>query len=203
VAKAPSVRSISERPSASLRPAPAGRKSLSSDQDLERRFGRYCSRPRQHPSLDPSRAPMTLRNAAAARVRLVCSVRQPAGRYGGEQGQVARVKCARCPLLPPRIMSRQTVHCSSLVVAPTEGGSSGPQCPSKALSSTPVAREWGKEVSGAAVGLVRSPLYGLPGGRRSATGGSDGVRTSGRREGLCGNWLRGQVKTPPQISGRF
>ena len=41
---------------------------------------------------------------------------------------VARVKCARSPLLPPRIMSGQTVHCSSLVVAPTEGGPSGPQC---------------------------------------------------------------------------
>jgi hypothetical protein len=40
---------------------------------------------------------------------------------------VARVKCARGPLLPPRIVSPQTVHCSSLVVAPTEGGPSGPQ----------------------------------------------------------------------------
>jgi hypothetical protein len=86
--------------------------------------------------------PVTLGNAAAARVRLIiwcaecghqvepdpgeiacsgmapkfpCSIgapglfplRQPASRYGGEQGQVARVKCARSPLLPLRIMSRQ------------------------------------------------------------------------------------------------
>jgi len=86
--------------------------------------------------------PMTLGNAAVARVRLIvwckecqhqvepnlaeiaarygaetpvldwrerpvcskCGSRQ--GGYGGEQGQVARVKCARSPLLPPRIMSR-------------------------------------------------------------------------------------------------
>src|SRR5712671_1689082 len=31
------------------------------------------------------------------------------------------------PLTGPRIMSRQTLHCSSLVVALTEGGPSGPQ----------------------------------------------------------------------------
>jgi hypothetical protein len=50
------------------------------------------------------------------RERLVCS------RCGSRQvDMVARVKCARSPLLPPRIMSRPTVHCSSLVVAPTEG----------------------------------------------------------------------------------
>ena len=29
-------------------------------------------------------------------------LRHPAGRYGSEQGQVARVKCARGPLLQPR-----------------------------------------------------------------------------------------------------
>ena len=41
------------------------------------------------------------------RERLGCSrCSQPAGRYGCEQGQVARVKCARGPLLPQRIMSR-------------------------------------------------------------------------------------------------
>jgi hypothetical protein len=60
------------------------------------------------------------------RERLVCS------RCGSrqadmvvEQGQVARVKCARSPLLPPRIMSQQTEHCSSLVIAPTEGDLAG------------------------------------------------------------------------------
>ncbi len=37
------------------------------------------------------------------RERLVCSqCGRGAGRYGGEQGQIARVKCARSPLLPPR-----------------------------------------------------------------------------------------------------
>jgi hypothetical protein len=36
------------------------------------------------------------------RERLGLSLRQPAGRYGGEREQVARVKCARGPLLPPR-----------------------------------------------------------------------------------------------------
>jgi hypothetical protein len=53
---------------------------------------------------------------------------------------VARVKCTRSPLLSPRIMSLATVRleepasavgradCLSLVVAPTEGGSGGPQC---------------------------------------------------------------------------
>jgi len=45
-----------------------------------------------------------------------------------QEDMVARVKCARGPFLPPRIISRQTVHCSSLVVAPTEWGLSGPQC---------------------------------------------------------------------------
>ena len=58
-----------------------------------------------------------------------------------QEEMVARVKCARGPFLPPRIISRQTVHCSSLVVAPTEGGLSGPQCLCSALPSTPVARE--------------------------------------------------------------
>jgi len=64
------------------------------------------------------------RNARARLAQvLVCSWR------GSRQvDMVARVKCARSPLLPPRIMSPQTVHCSSLVVAPTEGGPSGPQC---------------------------------------------------------------------------
>jgi hypothetical protein len=97
--------------------------------------------------------PMTLGNAATARVRLIvwCKdswhqvepdpgemaarygaetsvpdwrerlglhpLRQPAGRYGGEQGQVARVKCARSPLLPT-------------------------------LPSTSVTREWGKVSQG-------------------------------------------------------
>jgi hypothetical protein len=118
--------------------------------------------------------PMTLGNAAAARVRLMvwrkecqhrvepdpaeqitsamftemaapkrpCSIGASAGLFLGGSRQadmVARVKCARGPLLPPRIMSPQTVHCSSLVVAPTEGGPSGPQCPSKGLPSTGVA----------------------------------------------------------------
>ena len=55
--------------------------------------------------------------------RLICS------RCGSRRvDMVARVKCARSSLSPPRIMSRQTVHCSSLVVAPTEEGPSGPQC---------------------------------------------------------------------------
>jgi hypothetical protein len=67
------------------------------------------------------------RNAPSSIGASISSVRamaawQPAGRYGGGQGQVARVKCARSRLLPPSIMSPQTVHCSSLVVAPTEGG---------------------------------------------------------------------------------
>jgi hypothetical protein len=54
---------------------------------------------------------------------------------------VARVKFARSPLLPPRIMSRQTVHRSSLVVALTERGPSGPQCLQWPLPCTPVTRE--------------------------------------------------------------
>jgi hypothetical protein len=93
--------------------------------------------------------PMTLGNAAAARFRLIvwCKECQHQGnpaemaaRYGAEMpvldwrerlvcsrcgsrevDMVVRVKCARGLLLPPRIMSQQTVHCSSLVVAPIEG----------------------------------------------------------------------------------
>jgi hypothetical protein len=60
------------------------------------------------------------------------SLRQPAGRYGGEQGQVARVKCARGPLLPPRIMSRQTVHCHLSLLRQPRGDLVVPnasQCP--------------------------------------------------------------------------
>ena len=53
--------------------------------------------------------PMTLGNAAAARVRLIvwckdclASVEPDRSRYGSPQvDMVARVKCARCPLLPP------------------------------------------------------------------------------------------------------
>jgi hypothetical protein len=112
---------------------------------------------------------MTLGAAAAARVRLIVWCKdcqhqvepdpaEMAARYGAETpvldwrerlvcskcgsrqvDLVARVKCARSPLLPPRIMSRLTVHCSSLVVAPTEGGPSGPQCLS---SATPVHCAW-------------------------------------------------------------
>jgi hypothetical protein len=89
--------------------------------------------------VEPDPAEMAARYGAEKAVldwrqRLVCS------RCGGRRADmVARVKCARSPLLPPRIMSRQAVHCSSLVVATTEGGPSGPQCPSKALPSTGVA----------------------------------------------------------------
>jgi hypothetical protein len=57
------------------------------------------------------------------RERLVCS-----WRCSRQADMVARVKCVRSPLLPPRIMSRQTDYCQSLVVALTEGGLSGPQC---------------------------------------------------------------------------
>jgi hypothetical protein len=72
--------------------------------------------------IEPDPAEMAARYGAGTpaldwRKRLVCS------RCGSRQvDMVAQVKCARSPLLPPRIMSRQTVHCSSLVVAPTEGG---------------------------------------------------------------------------------
>jgi len=81
----------------------------------------------QH-QVEPDPAEMAARYGAEPpvsnwRERLVCS------QCGSRQADMAaRVKCARGPLLPPRIMSRQTVHCSSLVVAPTEGGLSGPQC---------------------------------------------------------------------------
>jgi len=52
--------------------------------------------------------PWARHDAAAIAGELVGEIpRQPAGRYGGERGQVARVKCARSPLLPPRIMSRR------------------------------------------------------------------------------------------------
>ena len=58
--------------------------------------------------VEPDPAEMAQRYGAETpvldwRERLVCSpLRQPAGRYGGERGQVARVKCARSSLLPPR-----------------------------------------------------------------------------------------------------
>jgi hypothetical protein len=111
--------------------------------------------------------PMTLGNAAAARVQLTvwckgcqhqtepdpadeavrygagtpvpdCHARRVCSRCGSRQVDlVARVKCARGPLLPPRIISPQTVHCSSFVVAPTEGGLSGPQCLSTERSTGP------------------------------------------------------------------
>jgi len=87
---------------------------------------------------------MTLEGAAAAKLRLAVwckacghqsepDLAEQARWYGPatpvpewrqqavQADVVARVKCARSPLLPPRIMSRQIVHCSSLVVAPTEG----------------------------------------------------------------------------------
>jgi hypothetical protein len=78
---------------------------------------------------EPDPADMAARYGAETpvldwRERLVCSPVAAACRAD----MMARVKCARSRLLPPRIMSRQTVHCSSLIVAPTEGGPSGPQC---------------------------------------------------------------------------
>jgi len=113
---------------------------------------RRCRRPRpadrlacQH-QVNPDPAEMAAPYGAEttvldwARAAGLFPLRQPAGRYISEQGQVARVKCARSPLLPPRIMSPQTVHCSSLVVAPTEGGRSGPQC----LSSAPPVQGRGR-----------------------------------------------------------
>jgi hypothetical protein len=65
----------------------------------------------------------------------------PKGGSSRRVDMVARVKCTRSPLLQPLIMSPQTVHCSSLVVAPTEGGLVVPNA-SHALPSTPVTREW-------------------------------------------------------------
>ena len=54
-----------------------------------------------------------------------------------------------------------------------------------------MTREWGKEVSGA--GLVRSPLFGLPGGRRSATGGH---RHGHRSRSLLGTFGRVEIAVP-------
>jgi hypothetical protein len=76
-----------------------------------------------------------------ARASELFPLRQSADRYGGEQGQVARVKCARSPLLAPRIMSRQTVHCHLSLLRQPRGDQWSPM-PLNALPSTPVIREW-------------------------------------------------------------
>jgi hypothetical protein len=91
--------------------------------------------------VEPDPAEMAARYGAETLVldwhaRLVCSRRD-----SRQVDMVARAKCARSPLRPPRIMFPQTVHCSisRCCANRATGGHSGPQCPSKALPSTGMA----------------------------------------------------------------
>jgi hypothetical protein len=119
--------------------------------------------------------PMTLGNAAAARVWLILWCKEcqhqvepdpaeMAQRYAGTAvlewrerlggsrrdsrrvDMVARVKCARGPLMPPRIMSRGRPSIAHLsLLRQPRGDLVVPNAPPVPLPSTPVAREWGRD----------------------------------------------------------